>query len=337
MHGKRAAGFLWTALHPMVAPLCAILVLVLMWAAETLHQRRVTSLASLAFGPDGKPAFLGRVLPWLKAPAAALATWGLLVLATMPPKVHPPEEASEGEIKHVMMILDVSPSMQLIDAGKEGMISRRKQCATLMQSFFRRVIMEQVRLSVIAVYTGAKPVVVDTRDVEVVRNILNDLPMSHAFDPGQTQLFSGLEEAIGICRPWAKDSTTLIILSDGDTLPAIGMPSLPPSVSDVLVVGVGDPHQGSFINGYQSKQENSTLRQMAARLGGVYHDGNARHIQSDVLERMMNAGKEGSAIRLTLREFALMAASIGSLLLATTPFLLAWGGTRYLPGMPAEA
>ena len=321
----------------MVAPLCAILVLVLMWAAETLHQRRVTSLASLAFGPEGKPAFLGRVLPWLKAPAAALATWGLLVLATMPPKVHPPEKASEGEIKHVMMILDVSPSMQLIDAGKEGMISRRKQCATLMQSFFRRVIMEQVRLSVIAVYTGAKPVVVDTRDVEVVRNILNDLPMSHAFDPGQTQLFSGLEEAIGICRPWAKDSTTLIILSDGDTLPAIGMPSLPPSVSDVLVVGVGDPHQGSFINGYQSKQENSTLRQMAARLGGVYHDGNARHIQSDVLERMMNAGKEGSAIRLTLREFALMAASIGSLLLATTPFLLAWGGTRYLPGMPAEA
>ena len=321
----------------MVAPLCAILVLVLMWVAETLHQRRVTSLASLAFGPDGKPAFLGRVLPWLKAPAAALATWGLLVLATMPPKVHPPEEASEGEIKHVMMILDVSPSMQLIDAGKEGMISRRKQCATLMQSFFRRVIMEQVRLSVIAVYTGAKPVVVDTRDVEVVRNILNDLPMSHAFDPGQTQLFSGLEEAIGICRPWAKDSTTLVILSDGDTLPAIGMPSLPPSVSDVLVVGVGDPHQGSFINGYQSKQENSTLRQMAARLGGVYHDGNARHIQSDVLERMMNAGKEGSAIRLTLRELALMAASIGSLLLATTPFLLAWGGTRYLPGMPAEA
>ena len=252
----------------MVAPLCAILVLVLMWVAETLHQRRVTSLASLAFGPDGKPAFLGRVLPWLKAPAAALATWGLLVLATMPPKVHPPEEASEGEIKHVMMILDVSPSMQLIDAGKEGMISRRKQCATLMQSFFRRVIMEQVRLSVIAVYTGAKPVVVDTRDVEVVRNILNDLPMSHAFDPGQTQLFSGLEEAIGICHPWAKDSTTLVILSDGDTLPAIGMPRLPPSVSDVLVVGVGDPRQGSFINGYQSKQESSTLRQMAARLGG---------------------------------------------------------------------
>ena len=76
------------------------------------------------------------------------------------------------------------------------------------------------------------------RDVEVVRNILNDLPMSHAFDPGQTQLFSGLEEAIGICRPWAKDSTSLVILSDGDTLPAIGMPSLPPSVSDVLVVGV---------------------------------------------------------------------------------------------------
>ena len=52
---------------------------------------------------------------------------------------------------------------------------------------------------------------------------------------------------------------------------------------------------------------------------------------------MMNAGKEGSAIRLTLRELALIGASIGSLLLAATPFLLAWGGTRYRPGVPAEA
>ena len=70
MHGKRAAGFLWTALHPMVAPLCAILVLVLMWVAETCIPASCDILASLAFGPDGKPAFLGRVLPWLKAPAA---------------------------------------------------------------------------------------------------------------------------------------------------------------------------------------------------------------------------------------------------------------------------
>ena len=28
---------------------------------------------------------------------------------------------------------------------------------------------------------------------------------------------------------------------------------------------------------------------------------------------------------------------IGSLLLAAIPFLLAWGGTRYRPGVPAEA
>ena len=287
-----------------------------MWVAETLHQRRVTSLPWPLAGWQTRLSRARAAL--LKAPAAARHL-GAPRAGDHASKVHPPEEASEGEIKHVMMILDVSPSMQLIDAGKEGMIGRRKQCVPV-QSFFRRVIMEQVRLSVIAVYTSAKPVVVDTRDVEVVRNILNDLPMSHAFDPGQTQLFSGLEEAIGICHPWAKDSTTLVILSDGDTLPAIGMPRLPPSVSDVLVVGVGDPRQGSFINGYQSKQESSTLRQMAARLGGVYHDGNARHIQSDVLERMMNAGKEGSAIRLTLRELALIGASIGSLLLAAIPF-----------------
>ena len=115
------------------SPLCAILVLVLMWVAETLHQRRVTSLASLAFG-GRQTTFLRRVLPWLKAPAAChLGAPRAGNHASE--RVHPPEKASEGEIKHVMMILDVSPSMQLIDTGKEGMISRRKQCATLVQSF----------------------------------------------------------------------------------------------------------------------------------------------------------------------------------------------------------
>ncbi len=51
---------------------------------------------------------------------------------------------------------------------------------------------EQYLISVVACYNGSKPVVVDTKDMEVVRNILNDLPMHHAFPSGKTDLFSGL-------------------------------------------------------------------------------------------------------------------------------------------------
>ena len=119
-----------------------------------------------------------------------------------------------------------------------------------------------------------------------MRNILNDLPMHHAFPSGKTDLFSGLEEAATIAHPWNPRSTLLMMLTDGDTVPSTGMSTLPASIADVLIVGVGDPRTGSFIDGGQSRQDASTLRQIAARLGGVYHDGNTKHLSSDLLARL---------------------------------------------------
>ena len=149
-----------------------------------------------------------------------------------------------------------------------------------MDSFLERVPVELYLLSVVACYNGAKPVVVDTKDLEVVRNIFGDLPMHHAFPSGKTDLFSGLAEAAKIAHPWQPRSTLLLMLSDGDTVPATGMPKMPASIADVLIVGVGDPRQGSFIDGRMSRQDASTLRQIAARLGGIYHDGNQKHIST---------------------------------------------------------
>ncbi len=317
----------------MVAVTASIFIFLLCMLAETLHAKRVKRVAHLAFGPSGKASSLGRLLPWMRPLAAGLLTWGLITLMSIQPKVYQPDKVKDEEIRHVVLVLDVSPSMQLEDAGSEKTTSRRKRAGELMLSFFRRVIMEQVRLSVIAVYTEAKPVVVDTRDVEVVRNILNDLPMSQAFDPGKTQLFSSLEEAGKIAKKWRKNSTTIVVLSDGDTVPTTGLPQMPPSVSDVLVVGVGDPRSGSFINGYQSRQEASKLRQLATRLSGTYHDGNTRHISSEVLERMTQASSNDPFKGLTQREYALIASGLGALGLAMIPWFLALGGTRWKPGV----
>ena len=317
----------------MVSVLASILIALVTGIAETVHLKRVRRLGKLSFGPTGMSTSAGRILPWLKPLAAGLLAWGLITLVTTKPKVYQQATVSDEEIRHVVLVLDVSPSMQLEDAGLEKTSSRRKRAGKIMHSFFRRVVMERVRLSVVAVYTGAKPVVVDTRDVEVVRNILNDLPMSQAFKPGKTQLFSGLEEAAKISKAWRKNSTTIVVLSDGDTVPSTGMPEMPPSVSDVLVVGVGDPRSGSFINGYQSKQEASTLRQLATRLRGVYHDGNTRHISSEVLERMTDATAADPFRQLTRREYALIASGTGSLTLAAIPLLLALTGTRWRSGV----
>ena len=313
----------------MIAILAALVTAI----AETIHSRRVHRVGKLAFGPTGLPSSVGRVLPWFKPVAVGLLTWGLITLVNTNPKVYQQATVTEEEIRHVVLVLDVSPSMRLEDSGPEQNTSRRKRAGEIMHSFFRRVVMERVRLSVVAVYTGAKPVVVDTSDVEVVRNILNELPMSQAFEPGKTQLFSGLAEAAKIAKTWRKNSTTVVVLSDGDTVPATGMPDMPPSVSDVLVVGVGDPRSGSFINGYQSKQEASTLRQLATRLRGVYHDGNTRHISSEVLERMTDATAADPFRQLTRREYALIASGVGSFGLATIPLMLALAGTRWRPGV----
>ena len=55
---------------------------------------------------------------------------------------------------------------------------------------------------------------------------------------------------------------------------------MPPSVSEVLVVGVGDTRSGKFIDGHVSRQDAPTLRQIAVRLQGEYHGGMASNLRS---------------------------------------------------------
>jgi Ca-activated chloride channel family protein len=204
-----------------------------------------------------------------------------------------------------------------------------------MESFFQRVAIQQYRLSVIAFYTGAKPVVIDTQDVDVVRNILTDLPMHHAFLAGRTDLFAGLEEAMRVAKPWRPRSTSVIVLTDGDTVPATGMPKAPVSVSEVVVVGVGDPVTGRFIDGRQSRQDASTLRQVAARLRGTYHDGNEHHLSTALLNRLSQTAGRSAFQQLTIREYALICLGIGGFLLGFLPVALHYWGTRWNPGVPA--
>jgi Ca-activated chloride channel family protein len=224
--------------------------------------------------------------------------------------------------------------MRLVDAGPTKTQSRMQRAHDVMESFFKRVPLEEYRISVVAVYNGAKPVVVDTTDVEVVRNVLGDLPMHYAFPAGKTKLFDGLEEAAKIARPWNPRSTTLLVVSDGDTVPAQGMPKMPASIGNVLVVGVGDPLAGKFIDGRQSRQDVSTLRQMAVRLGGHFHNANEKHLSSALIGELTASLGAGTLERLTKREYALIACGAGGFLLALLPLLLHFLGTRFAPGRP---
>ena len=140
----------------------------------------------------------------------------------------------------------------------------------------------------VAVATEAKPVVVDTTDREVIRNILTELPMRHAFKAGETEHVlragGGREDrqALG-----ARHRAVLMVVTDGDTVPATGMPKMPVSIgNNVVMVGVGNPTTGKSFGGHMSRQDVSTLRQVATRLNGAYHDGNEKHLTTELVSKI---------------------------------------------------
>ena len=318
----------------MIAEIAALGVALLIASAELLHARRCRRLARLAFGPSRRPSPWARSAGALRTAAAALLVWGLVSLLFVPPKVRNAELVPDDERRHLLIVYDVSPSMRLEDAGPDREQSRRARAADVIASVFKRTPMDQFLTSVIACYTDAKPVVEETKDLEVVRNIFDDLPLDHAFEGGETDLFAGIAAAAEVAHPWVPRTASLVLISDGDTVPTTGMPELPVSINEVLVIGVGDPRTGSFINGGQSRQDASMLRQIAARLGGTYHDANEKQVPSDLVARLTLIPEESPFETLTRREYALMAVAVGSTALALLPLLLHYAGTRWRPGVP---
>lgn len=315
----------------MIAEWTSLGVAVLAIAAEWLHARRCQRLARLAFGPAGEARRWVQAAPVIRVVAVTLLAWGLVQLYLLAPRVARPKLVPEGGYRHLVIALDVSPSMQLKDGGPQRNRTRAHRAAEVVLSVLERAALEQMRVSIVAFYTGAKPVVVDTFDLEVVKNILNDLPLEMAFEVGKTSILEGIREAVALAKPWQPDSTTLLVVSDGDTVPNTGLPELPRSISQVLIIGVGSARAGQNIDGHLSRQDSSTLRQLATRLRGVYHDVNEKHLPSEqmaTLSRVLPLRDEQDKGR---RELALGAVAVGAGLLAGLPLALAFLGTSWHP------
>ena len=318
-----------------LAAACAAFVLALM--AEWLHRRRVARVAVLAFGPAGRAREWTWVVPLARAGGLALLVWGLATLFQIDPRVHKPKTLSAKDARRILIALDVSPSMHLTDAGIGGTQTRAKRAAAVMMSVLDRVALEQAKVTVVAFYNGAKPVVVDAGDPNVVRNILADLPLDYAFDHGKTNLFAGLTEAFTIAKPWREKSTTLFVVSDGDSVPETGMPPAPPAIGRVIVLGGGDSRVGKFIDGHQSRQDAATLRQVAARLRGVYHDGNEKHLPSQFIADLAEALPLREQTQAGRRELAIAATAVGAFFVAAVPVALALFGTGWRAGRRAKS
>ena len=318
----------------------ALLAAALVALGELLHRWRCRRIALLAF-PGGSPRPWTVVTPLLRIIAVTVLAWGLATLFLNNP-AELAGEMRQAAAKRLVIALDVSPSMDLTDAGPTGGESRARRARELLRSLLARTDLTGVRQSIVALYNGARPVVVDTVDPEVIRNVLDDLPLEHAFSPGKTTLY----EAITACgtlaqggtaapdarpQPWPPGQARLIVISDGDSVAPTQAVRLPPAFAGTLVIGVGDATRGMSIDGHLSRQESSTLRQLAGRFGGSYHDGNRRHVPTDLLAELFPA--RGDHQRSGLGDLALAAVVAGAALLALLPVALALAGAPH-PARP---
>ncbi len=304
--------------------------------AEWLHARRCRRVANLVFGPTGRPRTWVRGVSAARCASAALLTWGMLVLMfiePIPKEIDPETEPA----RHLMLVLDVSPSMYIEDAGPGRKQSRSQRAADLLQAIMHRLDMTQTRVTVVAFYTEARPVVVEGFDLNVVDNILNGLPLEHAFEPGQTKLQEGVEASFEYARPWAPGSAAIVVVSDGDTISKGAIAEKPVSIADALVIGVGDPFKGSPVAGRTSRQDEASLKRLAVRLGGVYHNGNTKHLPSEIV-RALSMTVPLIHDERSMRDYALLAVGLGGVVLGIlSPILAFFGHPRRPRAYPAAA
>lgn len=310
----------------MVAELTALACFLAVAAAEFIHRRRCRRLWLLAFA-GGRPMRWVHAVPALRALACGILCWGLVALLQTAPgstgdETLAPGRTDVGKCRHVVVILDVSPSMLIQDAGATGVQKRSQRAVDVMDSVLERVVREDVRYSLVAVYTDARPVVVASVDAGVLKNIM-ELPLEQAFDHGKTQLLKGIEVAFGIAAAWAPGSTLFIMLTDGDTedVGGAGFPRAPKSLDRFLIAGLGT-RRGAFIDGHQSRQDSGTLQFMASRFSGFYQDANVRHIPTHAMGVLAGGDDDGRGFHWTRRQLAIAACCAGALALAAMPVLL---------------
>ena len=156
--------------------------------------------------PAPRGYVLAVVTPVLRVLALGCVAWGLTVLLTLPPKSHRAGEIKESEYRHLVLVLDVSREHER--GGRrpgrqaEARRARRRPDPVVLRARPGRAVQDDDRRGR---QLEAKPVVLDTTDREVIRNILTELPMRHAFKAGETNMFAGLEEAAKIAKPWAPE------------------------------------------------------------------------------------------------------------------------------------
>jgi Ca-activated chloride channel family protein len=309
-----------------IALLAAVAALLLATFGEWMHAKRTARIARLAFGEAGRPARWTVIAPFVRVLGLTLTAFGAAILFQFDP-IESDDTPNPRASRQLLVVLDVSPSMNLKDSGPDTeKIMRGVWAGKVLQGILDRIDMKDTRISLIAFYTKALPMLQDTTDKNLLPNLMDGLPLYTAFKSGDTDMQSGIDAAFAMAKGWARGSTTLVVISDGDLTKTVNPGPRPASIADVIVIGVGDPVRGIVLSGHNSRQDAWVLKTLAGRLDGYYHDGNTKHLPSEIIDQLtMIAPRVGDV--LSLREAGLVALAFGCAALGLIGPLLLWFGT----------
>lgn len=309
----------------------ALAAAVLAAAGEGLHARRVARLGALAFGPTGRPRRWTKIVAPLRVISFAGIAWALVTLISFN-NCGDERNAGTKVNRHLFVLLDVSPSMLLADAGEGGGLTRKARAGQVIKSVLERVQGDDVRFTIAGFYTEMRVLIGNGQDREMILHFSSDIPLHIMFPEGKTDILSSINQAGKIMQDWPPKSTTLLVISDGDSVPPSGLKLMPPAVTEVLFAGVGDDRGGTFIDGHLSRQDKGSLTQLASRLNGKYFDCNTHHLPSDVLENLNCEVAETAVLWSDRRLIAAVVLVVSVAWLCLAPLLLEYLGSGWRPG-----
>ena len=312
----------------------AILIAAVAAMGEWLHTRRIIRLGTLAFGPAGRPRRWTALAPVLRVVALAGIAWSLVTLTAFNNRGRE-RERHGNTTRHLMVLLDVSPSMFIGDAGESGKQRRAERAGDVLKSVLNRVPGDNIRFSAAGFYTEARMLVKECEDRELILHLTAGTPFHITYQPGKTDLLKSLNETGKMMKDWPRKSTTLLVISDGDSVPPKGLEAMPSAVAEVIIAGVGDPGRGTFLDGHMSRQDAANLSQLARRLGGNFHDCNMRHVPDERLRKLNEEPAGAAKWRSDVRLLALAVLAVSSATLCLLPVLLELLGSAWRPRPPA--
>ena len=313
----------------------AAAVLLITALTEWIHSRRARKAAKLAFGPRGKALGWTTIVPVLRALCMSVMMWSLLTLLLEHFGVTgggiEPKDSSEN----VFLVLDFSPSMMLEDSGPDSDITRKQRMRDVVNALVDR-LGEHVHYSIICFQSRTYPICEKVFDKEVVRNMLNDLPIEIAMEKGPTDLGRAINESLELAaaidgkKPrYKKKSITYVLVTDGDSLEIEALNRLPKSIKKAFVLGVGNTEKGIAVGGHYSRQEPLTLRYLARHLGGEYINVNEKHLPSSVMGSLRAVAGASAGEGISRSDMALILFAIMTVIYALVPVLQEFVGSDW--------